>query len=619
MRPIDARDRDLGHPKPRRANAETGLQLGLVTIPDEVYVPSGGLRKRSIAREWVGDSAAPDLPNRGDAHPPHDPSIDGCPVRSPRLEVAAPNHQVVFAIQNGADQPWERVAAVLPVGVHPDAHNWIVSAESFHADAERSPLALVRSELDDLGTTLARNHRSVVTRSIVDDHDDDVMPAQSGGDTFQHPADASLLIKGRHHDTNGHHPSITNVRLSCRWNLWRAQLGLSDTAKAQSQPCSYPGLVRITFPSHHERLGALRIHSRGRIIELDSSGGPGHDRNGPETQFVSHDQLDDGHRRLTIVVPMKNERRSTLRGVLAGIPGPCRVVVISASESEPIDRFALEREVVSDFNAATGRQVLHLSQRDTGLARAVDAAGMGTLVDDDGAIRSGKGEAMVVGMMIADANSSDAIGFIDADNYVPGAVNEYVRIFAATLATAASDFTMGRISWQSKPKIEGGELVFNRWGRSTAVSNRALNEVLSHYLGEGSQIITTGNAGEHMMTMPLARRLRTAGSYAVETTQIVDLMEQFGGIIAAPGVEPIPDLVEVVQTETINPHFHEDKGDDHVEDMRNTSLAAITNSPICPPAVRAAYATAIPPARRYPAISTLKEPLDLDLVTKLGS
>ncbi len=315
-----------------------------------------------------------------------------------------------------------------------------------------------------------------------------------------------------------------------------------------------------------------------------------------------------------VVVPVKNERRSTLRGVLAGIPGACSVIVISASESEPIDRFQLEREMIDDFIAHTGRRVMHIHQRDPLVATAIEAT-MPELIDSDGSIRYGKGEAMLLGAMIAKEMHMGAVGFIDADNYVPGAVNEYVKIFSATIASSKSPHTMGRISWQSKPKVEDGSLVFNRWGRSTTVSNRVLNEVLSHYLGEGTRIITTGNAGEHVISMPLAERLRFNGAFGAEIGQIVDLMEQFGGIIEPVG--HVPDRIDIVQTETINPHFHEDKGEEHVARMRDLSIATVTSSPICPPPVTKAYPTPASPPIRYPSFAN-RPSVDLERLEKAG-
>ena len=372
--------------------------------------------------------------------------------------------------------------------------------------------------------------------------------------------------------------------------------------------------MRITFPSAHERIGAVRIFEAGRIIELDSAGDVSASDTPADHAFLSAEILEDTHRDLTIVVPVKNERRSTLRGVLSAIPGGCRVVVISASESTPIDRFQLERDVIDGFVASTGRTVLHIHQRDAVVATAIEDA-MPELIGEDGLIAWGKGEAMLLGAMIARETDARAVGFIDADNYVPGAVNEYVRIFSATIASAATDHTMGRISWQSKPKVEEGSLVFNRWGRSTTMSNRVLNEVLSHYLGEGTRIITTGNAGEHVISMPLAERLRFTGSFGAETGQFVDLLEQFGGIVEPIG--GVPDRVDVIQTETINPHFHEDKGEEHVDGMRNQSIATITGSPICPRHVSAAYGTDVSPPTRYPAFGD-RPGIDLERIEKAG-
>ena len=373
--------------------------------------------------------------------------------------------------------------------------------------------------------------------------------------------------------------------------------------------------MRITFPTAGERIGAVRIHEAGRIIELDSAGDACDADGRPDHAFFSSEVLEEAHRRLTIVVPIKNERRSTLRGVLAGIPGGCRVVVVSASDPRPIDRFGLEREVIGEFVARTGRDILHLHQRDAVVAASLENS-MPELLDDSGLVTWGKGEAMLMGAMIAREFGSNAVGFIDADNYVPGAVNEYARIFSATIASSPSEHTMGRISWQSKPKVEDGELVFNRWGRSSTVSNRVLNEVLSHYLGEGTRIITTGNAGEHVISMALAVGLRFTGSFGAETGLFIDLMVQFGGIIEPIG--DVPERVDVIQTETINPHFHEVKGEDHVAMMRDQSIATISASPICPQHVAEAYPTPTSPPRRYPSLGN-RPGIDLERLQKVAA
>jgi mannosyl-3-phosphoglycerate synthase len=166
---------------------------------------------------------------------------------------------------------------------------------------------------------------------------------------------------------------------------------------------------------------------------------------------------------------------------------------------------------------------------------------------------------------------------------------------------------MVRISWQSKPKIEDGRLVFNRWGRTTHVTNRFLNLLLSTYNGFGTEVIRTGNAGEHAMSLELAKRLRFAGGFAVEPYELLDLFEQFGGARPSPHPEVARSLVDVFQVETRNPHFHEDKGDHHISDMRLESVRALLSSPICPEPVRAEIGAFLASEGIDP--STLEDPI----------
>ena len=73
---------------------------------------------------------------------------------------------------------------------------------------------------------------------------------------------------------------------------------------------------------------------------------------------------------------------------------------------------------------------------------------------------------------------------------------------------------MVRISWHSKPKLRDGRLFFSRRGRSSEITNEWLNRFLAEYSGFGTEVIATGNAGEHAMSLDLGlqaaagRRLR---------------------------------------------------------------------------------------------------------------
>ena len=80
--------------------------------------------------------------------------------------------------------------------------------------------------------------------------------------------------------------------------------------------------------------------------------------------------------------------------------------------------------------------------------------------------------------------------------------------------------------------------------------------------------------------MSLAENMEFASGYSVEPYELINILENFGGIVkGSSGVHK--DNVEIFQIETRNPHFHEDKGDDHVTSMLQESLSAINNSKIC--------------------------------------
>lgn len=90
---------------------------------------------------------------------------------------------------------------------------------------------------------------------------------------------------------------------------------------------------------------------------------------------------------------------------------------------QPVDRYKLEKDALQQFNRFVGRDGLIMHQRDPGLAEALKEVGYTSLFDADGMVRSGKAEGMVIGMLLAKMAGKEYVGFIDADNYVPGAVN----------------------------------------------------------------------------------------------------------------------------------------------------------------------------------------------------
>src|SRR5262245_43215746 len=222
--------------------------------------------------------------------------------------------------------------------------------------------------------------------------------------------------------------------------------------------------MRLELPHRAERFGAVRIHELQRVIELDSgAGGAG------AAGRVSPGEIGAIHRNMVIVVPCMDETRRVIEGVLSGIPHDCLIVLVSNSRRHPVDRFEMELRTLQEFCLHAERGAVAVHQRDPGLAAAVTAAGMPELIDDEGLVRSGKGEAMLVGMALAAMSGRGYVGYVDADNYVPGAVYEYCHAYAAGLHLADTPYAMVRISWHSKPKLRDGRLFFSRRGRSSEV------------------------------------------------------------------------------------------------------------------------------------------------------
>jgi mannosyl-3-phosphoglycerate synthase len=225
-------------------------------------------------------------------------------------------------------------------------------------------------------------------------------------------------------------------------------------------------------------------------------------------------------------------------------------------------------------------------QKDPVLAQAFKATGYKAILNKKGVIYDGKAEGMLIATMLARLAGKKYIGFVDADNYFPGAVEEYVREYAAGFSIAQSDYSMVRIAWHSKPKIVESKLFFRKWGRTTANTNKLLNQVMAHYTGFETEIIKTGNAGEHALTMDLAINLDYSSGYSIEPYHIVNILEKFGGIGESPLPEIMKERIEVYQVESRNPHLHEAGDESHIDEMSYLAMQVIYNSPICPDAIK---------------------------------
>jgi mannosyl-3-phosphoglycerate synthase len=246
----------------------------------------------------------------------------------------------------------------------------------------------------------------------------------------------------------------------------------------------------------------------------------------------------------------------------------------------------MEVDALEDFCQFVGKNALIVHQKDPHIARAFKKTGYGAILDEQDLVHDGKAEGMLIATMLARLAGKKYVGFVDADNYFPGAVEEYVREYAAGFTMAQSKHSMVRIAWHSKPKIVESKLFFRKWGRSTANTNQLLNRLLSHYTGFETEIIKTGNAGEHALTMDLAMNLDYSSGYSIEPFHIINILEKFGGILESPLPEVMKDKIELYQIESRNPHLHEAGDDKHIHSMRYQAMQVIYHSDICPEELR---------------------------------
>jgi mannosyl-3-phosphoglycerate synthase len=340
--------------------------------------------------------------------------------------------------------------------------------------------------------------------------------------------------------------------------------------------------MRIESPRYTERFGSVRINDVQQVLELDS----GRAKELPlqeniAAQKIEEDVIKNFEEKMAIIIPTKDEKLKLFEGVVSGVPHECLIIVVSNSQRRRVDRFRMERDTLNQFCHFSRREALIIHQKDPVLAKALAEASYTSILGEDGLIRNGKAEGMVAAMFIAMAAKKDFVGFIDADNYFPGAVWEYARCYAAGFSMAKSPYAMVRILWRYKPKVSAG-MYFRRWGRVSEITNRCMNSLISNKTGFDTEIIKTGNAGEHAMSLRLAEILTYASGYAVEPQELISIFEGFGGVLPMAHPTAAKRGVEIFQTETRNPHLHEEKGGKHLlVEMLLPGLGSIYNSPLC--------------------------------------
>jgi mannosyl-3-phosphoglycerate synthase len=345
--------------------------------------------------------------------------------------------------------------------------------------------------------------------------------------------------------------------------------------------------MRIELPKNVERFGAVRFGDIQKVFELDSGSELDSSAQAQSViQQIPYREMNKIYRDMAIVVPVKDERLKLIEGVLCGIPHSCLIIVVSNSKLTPVDRFNMEKDALSDFCTFVSKQALIVHQKDPSIGAAFRKAGYDSILTDSDLVRDGKAEGMLIGTLLAKIAGKKYVGFVDSDNYFPGSVEEYIREYAAGFAISNSDYSMIRIAWQSKPKIVESKLFFRKWGRTSANTNALLNKLIGQYQGFETEIVKTGNAGEHALTMDLATNIEYSSGYSIEPYHIVNILERFGGVAEPPLPALMKECIEIYQIESRNPHLHEAGDEKHIDSMRYQAMQIIYHSPICPDALK---------------------------------
>ncbi|KAK4227777.1 mannosyl-3-phosphoglycerate synthase [Podospora fimiseda] len=351
--------------------------------------------------------------------------------------------------------------------------------------------------------------------------------------------------------------------------------------------------MRLTMPNSDRQLGSVSIMQQIDVVELESRSAPPTmiqtsptspeltpARVSQETVSFSNQALESVLAKMVIIVPCKDESQTTIRSVLCGIPADCAVILVSNCA----DGYGSLSDMLKTV-CMYGRQAILVHQKYHGAAAAFKAVGIPQLLDSQSPeverIRDGKGEGMYLGIAMARTffSEKEYVGFVDADNQIPGSVNEYCRVYAAGFKIshdyrdyAAEEQVMVRISWKCKPKVRDGQISYDEpEGRSSRVVNAWLNRLFAKPFGDDSKFITTGNAGEHAMTMSMALSSRWANGYAIETYQFMDPFLRPMDYSAS--IDSI--RIRIFQIGTLNPHLHRQGDDMHILRMWAAGLGAI--------------------------------------------
>jgi mannosyl-3-phosphoglycerate synthase len=188
----------------------------------------------------------------------------------------------------------------------------------------------------------------------------------------------------------------------------------------------------------------------------------------------------------------------------------------------PIHRFAIEVEAVRQLGRFMDKRMIMVHQQGSGFAEVFKKSWLQLILDSE--------EGMVMGLLIAKGYHKDYLAFIDGDNYVPGAANEYVKIFAAGFGMSNTRYCNVRVSWvQAQGQDQVAPVL--KVGRVPETANKNLNSLLSSITGFETEVIKTGYSGEHVLSTPVTECLHYFTGHSIEHYEFIEIFEKFGGLV----------------------------------------------------------------------------------------
>ncbi|KUK00535.1 MAG: Mannosyl-3-phosphoglycerate synthase, partial [Methanobacteriaceae archaeon 41_258] len=146
----------------------------------------------------------------------------------------------------------------------------------------------------------------------------------------------------------------------------------------------------VERPKSAENIGPIKIYYPQRIIKLGSKSPTLSALNFPK------ESLDHILKDFSIIIPIKNEDIRLFDSAIRSIPSDCHIIVVSNSNKEKCEK---EMRLIEDFHDMTGDPIIFAHQRDPSIGSALEDIGY-TSILDNGLVRDGKGEGLIIGLLI---------------------------------------------------------------------------------------------------------------------------------------------------------------------------------------------------------------------------